>query len=216
MSGAARLLDLSDAPRERHEDLFGEPRDLLEEAPEVGAVDDEKPQVSLRLHGRRAGLAVEQAHLAEELVGRLARTGEDGALRHLHDCGDVGHGAELAQAAVFEERNALEVRDFLVTGDVERVEHLSDELHHASLRSARPTLAAGLGGHLKTPSGARALDARAWSAGQHPAVATAAAPGACAAAPGVSGPRRGRARTARARACRRAPAPSGSACPRPA
>src|SRR2546426_11117373 len=164
------------------------------------------------LHGRRAGLAVEQAHLAEEraglhavpllgrerherravdddeeLVARLARTGEDGALRHLHDCGDVGHGAELAQAAVFEERNALEVRDFLVTGDVERVEHLSDELHHASLRSARPTLAAGLGGHLKTPSGARSPDARAWSAGQHPAVATAAAPGACAAAPGVSG-----------------------------
>src|SRR3989449_1396985 len=203
MSGAARLLDLSDAPRERHEDLFGESRDLLEEAPEVGAVDDEKPQVSLRLHGRRAGLAVEQAHLAEEraglhavpllgrerherravdddeeLVARLARTGEDGALRHLHDCGDVGHGAELAEAAVLEERNALEVSDFLVAGDAEHVEHLSDELHHASLRSARPMLVVGPGGHLKTPSGARAPGALAWSAGQHPAVARTPAPGA--------------------------------------
>src|SRR2546426_6271391 len=193
------------------------------------------------LHGRRAGLAVEQAHLAEEraglhavpllgrerherravddneeLVARLARTGEDGALRHLHDCGDVGHGAELAQAAVLEERNALEVSDFLVAGDAEHVEHLSDELHHASLRSARPMLVVGPGGHLKTPSGARAPGALAWSAGQHPAVARTPAPGARPAAPEASGPRRGRARPARARACRRAPAPSRPACPCPA
>src|SRR2546428_2198067 len=42
---------------------------LFRSAPEVGAVDDEKPQVGLRLHGRRAGLAVEQAHLAEERAG---------------------------------------------------------------------------------------------------------------------------------------------------
>ena len=71
----------------------------------------------------------------EELVARLARAGEDGALGHLDDRRDVGDGAELAQAAVLEERHALQVGDFLVAGDPERVEHLPDELHHAPFRS---------------------------------------------------------------------------------
>jgi len=67
----------------------------------------------------------------EELVARLARAREDGALRHLHDRRDVGDRAELAQAAILEEGHALEVPDLLVAGGAERPEHLPDELHHA-------------------------------------------------------------------------------------
>src|SRR5439155_2443895 len=63
----------------------------------------------------------------EELVARLARAREDGALRHLHDRRDVGDRAELAQAAILEEGHALEVPDLLVAGGAERPEHLPDE-----------------------------------------------------------------------------------------
>src|SRR5260370_7144192 len=68
-SGGLRALVSPDAARERDEHALRHLRGLLEERPEVEPLDDEQAQVGLRLDRGGARLAVEQAHLAEELAG---------------------------------------------------------------------------------------------------------------------------------------------------
>src|SRR5436309_23194 len=67
-SGVQRVLEVSETTREVHQHLLGELRDFPQELPEIRATDHEDAQVGLRLHRGRARLAVQQAHLAEELA----------------------------------------------------------------------------------------------------------------------------------------------------
>src|SRR5713101_8160274 len=145
-----------DTARERDEHALRHLGGLLEERPEVEPLDDEQAQVGLRLDRGRAWLAVEQAHLAEELAGpeshpllrrdrherravhddeelltRLALAAEHRALGDLDDLRDVGDRAQFLGAVVLEERHALEVPDLGVAADAEALEHPTDEPHHA-------------------------------------------------------------------------------------
>jgi len=146
-------LELADAAREIHEHLLRQLGHLPQELPEIHATDHEHAQIRLGLHGGRARLAVEQAHLTEELaraetvalvhrqghqrravdddeelVPGLALTREDRPFRDLDDLRDVGDGAKLAQAAGLEDGHTLEIPDLLLTGGPEALE-VSDQSH---------------------------------------------------------------------------------------
>src|SRR6266849_1559346 len=150
------VLEVPDAAGEVHEHLLRQLRDFPQELPEIDPIDHEHAQVGLGLHGGRAWLAIEQAHLAEKLTGPqpaplvhrdrhqrgpvdddeefvagLTLPGEDGPLRNLHDLRDVGDGAELAHAARLEDGDPLEILDLLLTGGPEHFEDLADQSHYA-------------------------------------------------------------------------------------
>src|SRR5437870_12675792 len=67
-SRVQRLLGLPDATRERRQERPGQLRHLGEHVVEVPAVDHEQAERRLGDDGCRARLAVEEAHLAEEVT----------------------------------------------------------------------------------------------------------------------------------------------------
>jgi len=148
------VLEVPDAAGEVEEHLLRQLRNLPQELPEIDPIDHEHAQVGLGLHGSRAWLAIEQAHLAEKLTGPqpaplvlrdrhqrgpvdddeefvpgLTLPGEDGPLRNLHDLGDVGDGAELAHATRLEDGDPFEVLDLLLTGGPKHFEDVADQSH---------------------------------------------------------------------------------------
>src|SRR5439155_15704935 len=110
-------------------------------------MDDEQTDSGLRDHGRRAGPAVEQAHLAEErarperrsfargdfharaavqdqeeLVAGLVLARENGAGRRLAHLGDLRHRLELTARAAFEQRHFGQSRNLVVLFDTKAEE----------------------------------------------------------------------------------------------
>src|SRR4029453_11108600 len=69
-NGVNSLLQPADAARQDHEDTPDEGGGPVEQLPEMRPIDDEQAQVGTRQDRGGARLAVEQAHLAEE-VARL-------------------------------------------------------------------------------------------------------------------------------------------------
>src|SRR5262245_1981169 len=128
------LLEPPHAPRQDREHPPEQVRGRLQQSPEMGPIDDEQAQIGRRHDGRRPRLAVEEAHLAEEVARpefaaesdrRAHRDGavdedEEGIprladLRHGRARGDLGDPRELRDAPqvvlgeAAEQRNALEM-----------------------------------------------------------------------------------------------------------
>src|SRR5262245_46728403 len=153
-SAVRDALEGPDAAGEVDEHLLRQFWDLPQELPEVDATDHEHAQIGLGLHGGRARLTVEQAHLAEELAGaqtvapvhrernqrgtidkdeelvtRLALPGEDGPLRNLDHLRDVGDRPQLPQAAGFEDGDALQKADLVLARGPKYFEDIADQFH---------------------------------------------------------------------------------------
>src|ERR1051326_2541344 len=148
-----RALELPQAARQHDEDRASQLRHFGEERLEIAAKDDEQPHVGLGAHGGRARLAVEEAHLAEELAGaeadalaprhvdhrravedeeellaRLAHAREHGPRRHLDHARDRRHRLQLLLRAVREDVDLLQVADLFVLRQPRRLLALAQQV----------------------------------------------------------------------------------------
>src|SRR5262249_46689465 len=129
-----RLLQAAHATRQHREDPLDQLRGLVQEPPEVRAIDDEEPEIRQRHDRRRSGLAIYQAHLAEtvarpelapgpnrsphrrhavdddeERIPRIADPRDHRPGGNIEDLRELGDPAKLGLVEPAEERYALQM-----------------------------------------------------------------------------------------------------------
>ena len=129
-----RLFEVSHATRQDRENPPGEVRSLVQQPAEVGAIDDEQPEIGRRHHCRGSGFPIDQAHLAKEVTRSELATSSDRSSHHhravdddeeriaglsnlrddlpgrrLDDPRELGDSTKLVFVEPAEERNSLQV-----------------------------------------------------------------------------------------------------------